>query len=72
MFTRIAAILRVAGEASDLASLSLQEIVRIWYIFALLEDCQLPGLLLILPFVMQPEDRFVEHTGTEKHLLDFF
>jgi hypothetical protein len=72
MFTRIAAILRVAGEASDLASLSLQEIVRIWYIFALLEDCQLPGLLLILPFVMQSKDRFVEHTGTQKHLLDFF
>jgi hypothetical protein len=53
MFTRIAAILRVAGEASDLASLFPQEIVRIWYIFALLEDCQLPGLLLLLPFVMQ-------------------
>jgi hypothetical protein len=60
MFTRIAAILRVAGEASDLASLFPQEIVRIWYIFALLEDCQLPGLLLLLPFVMQPQHCLIQ------------
>jgi hypothetical protein len=48
------------------------EILRIWHISTILEDCQLPGFLLLLPFVMQAQDCFVHDPGEKKHLLDFF
>ena len=38
----------------------------------MLEDRQLASLLLLLPFVMQPQNRFVHDAGEEEYLINLF